>query len=175
MGNKAYLSQRAKKELIEWVAANGENYNLYRELCEKRGWTPYTPKYFHTWIYRRKGKLDLARADHAEEVRKMSVYSRERRVEELEQDVGRINAVIIAFENEKMHICSHCELLHTTTPDTLIKLSEQKRKLLEAIAKERNEWGREPRESEEVSVGESARAIALAKLNKATKTTIIDV
>lgn len=136
----SYLSAREKAELVQFIAATGENYDRYLDYCSKRGWKPFSRKYLHTWIQRKREKVKVARDQHATEVRKMSTYDKERRIDDLERSVEVINSHILVQTVED-HDCTRCGSLHSVlSPDMVIKLMEQKRKLLEAIAKERNEW-----------------------------------
>lgn len=173
-GIKSYLSAREKHELLEFIAATGENYDRYLDLCEKRGWKPFSKKYLHTWIQRRRGKVQIAREKHKEEVRKLSMYDKTRRIEELENAVAVLNSHMVAVQVED-HNCNRCGLIHAVaSPDTVIRLMEQKRKLLEAIAKERNEWLREGTSNQAESTRDRLREAVAKALTQANETKIID-
>ena len=124
-GIKAFLSAAERKDLVKFVAATGENYERYLEYCKQRGWRPFTQKYFHTWIQRRRKYVQAERQVHREEVRKMSMYDKERRVTDLEHLADTL----------KRQIAKNVE-----DPRILVSLSEQLGKTLERIAKERGEW-----------------------------------
>lgn len=173
-GIKAYLSAREKHELLHFLAATGENYDRYLDYCAQRGWKPFSRKYLHTWIQRRRGKFQVAREEHKQEVRRLSMWDKQRRIEDLERSVEVINQHLVR-ETVEDHECTRCGMLHTVLSAAItIKLMEQKRKLLEAIAKERNEWLKEG----VAKGGESARdrlRSSLAKAIAETKQTeIID-
>jgi hypothetical protein len=127
-GIKSFLSTAEKKDLVNFIAATGENYERYLEYCKQRGWRPFTAKYLHTWIQRRRSKVQDARQEHREEVRKMSMYDRERRVNDLESIADTLKKSMDKVSDD---------------PKTLVALSEQLRKTFEAIAKERGEWLKE--------------------------------
>ena len=173
-GIKSYLSAREKTELLEFIAATGENYDRYLDLCEKRGWKPFSKKYLHTWLQRRRPKLQLAREKHKEEVRRMSMYDKTRRLEELENSVLTINSHLV-MQGIEDHSCTRCGSVHAaTSPDMVIKLMEQKRKLLEAIAKERNEWLKESANSEAESTRDRLREAVTKALTEAKETKVFD-
>ena len=144
---------------MEFIASTGENYSRYLEWTEKRGVKPFTQKYLHTWIQRRRPKIKQARARHEEEVQRMSMYDRERRIREHEADLDTINQLILKFYDD---------------PDTMVKLLEQKRKMSQAVAQERGEWNKiEVKESDGTAARDRLRTGALALLEgKATE--IID-
>lgn len=124
-GIKSFLSSAEKKDLVKFVAATGENYDRYLEYCEQRGWRAFSKKYFHTWVQRRRQYVQAERQLHREEVRKMSMYDRERRVSDLENLADTL----------KKQIAKNLE-----DPRIIVSLSEQLGKTLERIAKERGEW-----------------------------------
>lgn len=171
MGQKSYLSAREKLELIDFLAATGENYERYKEWAEQRGVKPFSQKYLHTWIQRRRYKFQQAREKHKEEVRRMSMYTRERRIEELEKDLELLKFQLI----NDTHNCTKCGALHGIKPDDIIKITEARRKISEAIAKERNEWLKpETSEGSELSTRDRIRSKLTEMLESGTKTTIID-
>lgn len=159
MGLKSYTSAREKNDLIEFIAATGENYDRYLEWCAARGVKPYTKKYLHTWIQRRRPKIKQMRIKHDEEIQRMSMFDRERRIRELENDLDTLN-----------HLISK----NFDIPELLVKLLEQKRKTAQAVAQERGEWNRpEAKEPDGAATRERLRTGALALLEgKATQ--IID-
>ncbi len=173
MGLKSYLSANEKKDLIEFVAATGENYSRYLEFCEKRGWRPYSQKYLHTWIQRRRAKVQEMRATHREEVRRLSIYDRERRIMELERAAEIIKARVIE-QTDGEHECPECSHMHFTKSDMIVKLLEQQRKILEAIARERNEWQKEDEKKDGFTARDKLRAASIAALGSAKETQIID-
>jgi hypothetical protein len=178
MGVKAYLSTREKEELVDFIAGTGENYQRYLDWCEQHQvLNRWTEKYFHTWIQRRRGKIVVARNKYKEEVRRLSLYDKERRIVELERSVDVINSHLVAADSDHTtHTCKTCGASHEIVgPEVAIKLMEQKRKLLEAIAKERNEWLKpESTASNEPTARERLTAISMALLANATETDIVD-
>jgi|CXWK01.1.fsa_nt_gi hypothetical protein len=159
-GIKSYLSAAEKKDLVQFVASTGENYQRYLEYCEQRGWRPFTQKYLHTWIQRRREKVQIARQEHREEVRKTSMYDKERRVSDLETMADQLKKSITKFGDD---------------PKMLISLSEQLGKTLERIAKERGEWLKAEAElTKDVSVRDRLKQGFDAMLAEAKEAKIID-
>ena len=112
----AYLSAKAKQELFQWVAANGENYDAYLRYARARGWEPpFTRSYLHTWIQRHKGYIRVYRMKHEQEVRKATVLDKMARVRALERAIGLLD--------EKIEECEE--------PELLMRLLEQQRKHLQ--------------------------------------------
>lgn len=124
-GIKSFLSSKEKKDLIQFIASTGENYDRYLEYCSQRGWKPFTKAYLHTWCQRKRAQIQAARSDHKEEVRKMSMYDKERRIADLERLADQLKVAI----NKSLD-----------DPRMLISLSDQLGKTFERIAKERGEW-----------------------------------
>lgn len=139
-GIKSFLSAKEKEELVIFLAATGENYDRYLEYCSKREWKPYSKNYLHTWVNRHRHKIKIAREENNERIRRLATFNREKRISELETDINRINK-LLAMADKSAHTCDRCGEAHMQMkPDDIIRLSEQKRKGLQAIAQERNEW-----------------------------------
>lgn len=126
----AFLTQRAKDDLVKFVAANGESYEQYARYAESRGWPLFTPAYFKVWVQRRRSKVQAARAIAELEVRKATILNKQKRVELLELQVKRIEEGLLcgAFEDE-------------------LKAMDHMRKLLQAISQECGEWNKSDEES----------------------------
>lgn len=167
------MSAREKEELVDFIAATGENYQRYLEWAEKKGVKPFTQGYLHTWVQRRRIKVQKSRELHIEHVRQLNSYTRKKRISEYEKDINRINALL----DGDSHTCSHCSEIHyAISPETIIKLTEQKRRNLESIAKERNEWQRPDDNSQDNALSSKQRldtAIA-ALLPQGEKAEVID-
>lgn len=161
MGIKSYLSHNQKEDLLNYLAATGENYDKYLEYCEQYKLKPFSQKYLHTWIQRRRPKFQKARRLHQEELKRLSMYDKTKRIEGLENDMNMLNAQLV----KDLHNCPKCGEPHSPlSTEVIIKLTEQKRKISEAIAKERNEWLKpEPDAGDEQSPRERLRS-ALAKV-----------
>ncbi len=167
------MSAREKDELVKFVAATGENYDRYLDWCDKRDIKPFTKGYLHTWIQRRRHKVQVAREEHKEEVRRVNTFSKERRLDELERDIDIINTQLV-LAGVDPHSCTECGKPHVNV-ELLIKLTEQKRKLLEAIAKERNELGKPLDESDgDGSARDRLRLLSRAALASPKETKIIE-
>jgi hypothetical protein len=180
MGQKSYLTYRQKESLLNWLAATGENYDKYIEWCDKNSVPKeqrFTPKYLHTWVQRRRPKFQNARADHQEELRRLSMYDKDKRIADHENSINIINSHLMAQNSGySSHVCTKCGFTHEVEgPEVVIKLLEQKRKLSQAVAIERGEWGKadaEPKRTE--SSRDLLRAAALQALaNPTGKVTVI--
>lgn len=158
-GIKAFLSAAERKDLVKFVAATGENYERYLEYCTQRGWRPFTQKYFHTWIQRRRQYVQAERQVHREEVRKMSMYDKERRVSDLEHLADTL----------KKQITKNVE-----DPRVLVSLSEQLGKTLERIAKERGEWLKGEEQARDVTPRDRLISGFDKYLSEAKEATIIE-
>jgi len=160
MGNKSYMTQREKNALLEFIAATGENYERYVKWCGEHGIEQvFTKKYLHTWVQRRRPKLRVVRTQRDEDIRRLSMYDRERRIRELENDLDTINQMI-----EK----------NFDMPEMVVKLLEQKRKTSQAVSQERGEWNKiETKESDGTAARERLRS-GVMELLKGTETQIID-
>ena len=124
-----YLSPLALEDLTHYIAVNGENYEKYVAYAEMRGWKVFSRRYLHTWVGRHRIPVQTARHRHMIEVRQVSVLDRQARLNYLEANARklaqRLSDIDYKMEGEA---------------DLAMKLMEQQRKLLEAIAKERGEW-----------------------------------
>lgn len=145
MGIKAFMSQREKSDLIDFIAVTGENYDRYLEWCKQRGIEKvFTKKYLHTWVQRHRPRVKVARIRVEEEIRRMSMFDKEKRIRELENDIDMVNQLV-----QKSY----------DIPEMMVKLLEQKRKLLQAVAQERGEWLRvENKESDGTTSRNAIRA-----------------
>lgn len=124
-GIKSYLTPRLKRELVHFIAVNGENYERYYQWTEAKGVKAFSKAYLHNWVYKRLDKIKEVRTEFDEAVRRQSTFDRERRVDELEQDINKLN--VLFFSN-------------TDRPDIQLKIIEAKRKVIESISKERGEF-----------------------------------
>lgn len=151
MGNTSYLSRQEKYDLIKFVAATGESYKRYLEWAEAKSVAnKFSENYFYTWVSRRRTLIQEERARIRDEVKRMSVYDKNRRLQELE----RI-AEYLLDEMEHMRIHDTCSK-NCKPLETFIRLSEQHRKTMETIARERGEFGKSDQESD----GRDSRALA---------------
>ncbi len=130
MANLTYLTATQKRSLLDWIGARGESYPAFIEWCEREQIPEanrYTKVSYRGWVQRRRAHVQAARASHQAETRQQSRLGREERMAGLERTYERLDAL------------SKSEEIEDT--DKLIRIEEQKRKTLEAIAKERGEWG----------------------------------
>jgi hypothetical protein len=159
-GIKSFLSRSEKKDLIQFIAATGENYERYSEYCETRGWKKFTPGYLHTWIQRHRPKIQEAREEHREEVRKTSMYDKNRRIQDLEAIADRLKKSIDKFQDD---------------PKILVSLAEQLRKTHESIAKERGEYLKSESDfTKDVSVRDRLKQGFESMLAKAKEAEVIE-
>lgn len=178
MGNRSYLTPREKAELVEFVAASGQSYERYKEWCGLHHVTNiWTPQYFNTWVQRRRAKVQTARAEHQEHVKKQSTYDKERRLFEYERDLELVNKALRYATKGRPHDCPYCKEVHEpyVSPAEILKLLDIKRKHLESIAKERGEWMRpESTESNEPNARERLRLVSTQLLAQAKETKVVE-
>ena len=64
MGNARYLTYRQEADLVEWVAARGQNYQQYLQFCDhydvKQRYTEY---YFKRWCDKKRPRLKMKREE----------------------------------------------------------------------------------------------------------------
>lgn len=122
-----FLSKQQQLDLIEWLAVNSDKrYDLYTEWCARTGAKPFSPNYLRTWTQNHRELIQKAREQHRREARAESVMARTQRLHALEDSFIRLDEL------------SKSEGL---TSVDVVRLEDQKRKTLEAIARERGEWG----------------------------------
>jgi|3_EtaG_2_1085321.scaffolds.fasta_scaffold07126_4 protein subunit release factor A len=124
-----FLSDRAEEKLIQFTAANGENFDMYLHFAEAQGWKTFTQKSYHNWIFKPRihRRIVAVREGVASDIRDGMKLEREARVDMLERDVDRIEDLLDGGE---------------LSAQETIRLIDQKRKNLEAIAKEAGEWNK---------------------------------
>lgn len=126
----ASLAPRAKEALILYVALNTENYDKYLDYCNRTGTRPFTKWYLRNWIQRNRPEIQRQRLLHLAEIKQASALTRTKRMAMLEDNArvcGERIATLLTDEHADIRL--------------LTALMEQQRKLLEAIARERGEWG----------------------------------
>lgn len=142
-----YLSYIERGELARFVAGKGQNYDAYVKYATERGWKVFTKSYYNNWCWRHRPLVLRFRAELMDELRQQTYYDKESRIKSMEMDVDAINA---RLRNEhSSHICTECGFVHSpTSSDSLVKLIDTKRKLMESIAKEKDEFNKksEPRD-----------------------------
>ncbi len=125
--NESYLNSRAKAELVHFIAVNGENYDGYVRFAEKNGWRLFTKRYLHNWVGRHRAAIRVERQRHLFDLRKQSLLDRAERLRMLEESAKRLE--------KRLDVA-----LAGGDDERAVKLAEQLRKQLEAVAKERGEW-----------------------------------
>ncbi|MDE2104987.1 MAG: hypothetical protein KGL39_47555 [Patescibacteria group bacterium] len=129
MAHTSFLTPEEKRSLLDWIGAHGEGYPGYLDWCEREAIPNerrFTKASYGSWVQRRRLKVQASRANHREESRRQSRMDREARMLALEATFARLDQLT---RNSGVD-----------DPDKLVRLEEQKRKTLEAIAKERGEW-----------------------------------
>lgn len=158
MGQKAFYAKKEQEAILRNAAGSSEMYDRYVEFAERmwpgrQKWTKY---YYQRWIQKRRAILNEYRGEQQEQIREETMYNRNKRIEDLEMGLARLDEML---ESEAIdpHDCDTCGYTHDIiSPSDLTKLLEQKRKLLEAIAKERGEWLKE--EKDDTSKGDDRKA-----------------
>jgi arsenate reductase-like glutaredoxin family protein len=162
MGQRRYLNQNETRDLIYHIAGKGEGYDKYIEWCERNYiQNRFSPAYLHKWVQKKRISIKAARVEHAEEVKKNALADKQLRVSLLEGTVSRLRdmqKVII----DGGHDCPECDKPHVDV-DKLLRVEEQLRKTLEAIAKEMGEFNKAPDQSETTSQKLDVILIEMAK------------
>lgn len=140
------LNERQKRLLATYIALNGENYQRYADWARGQGIPLFTPAYLHRWVNKNRPEIRLERGVIYERLRMKSQLDRESRLAHLEEDVLRLD-----------------HLLRDADADLSIKLIEQKRKCLQAIAEERGEW----RSKDENRASDEVRDLILGRMEQA--------
>lgn len=128
-----YLTRPEMDSLIEWVAEHGDNYDRYTRWADENHIPDehrFTRAYLSRWIQRRRRAVQDTRQRHMLDVRAGSLLDRTGRLRKLEEDFARLELA--------------ARLLESSDPKMLVAVIEQRRKLLESIAKERGEYGVAP-------------------------------
>lgn len=170
MGNKQIYTKNEQETILRHVAGASEGYHVYSDLADRLwpGERKFTPYYYKIWINRRRDRLREMREEVKEEVKKASMLNKVSRIEELEESVRMLNDAL-AEDVISTHLCDVCEKKHSPiSAADLTKLLEQKRRTLESIAKERNEWLKDEKkdDSAERDGKEDLRIAALRFLNR---------
>ena len=171
---QAYLRKGERLDLIQFVASRGEGYAKYVDYAKQRGWPLYKKTYYATWVQRKRKYIQEAREKIYEEIRTVDNYDRKKRIDECEESIRLIDDLLADPEKSGLHECGNCGSEHNTKSTVVIALLEQKRKFLEQIAKERNEWGKEDTDDVQRKTGQRLRGIIMEKLSEAKETTVSD-
>lgn len=166
---KSFLQPQEFKDLIEHVAAHGENYDRYLNWCNEHNIPEenrYTRQYYHRWtqVPKNKSLIRAAKAEHALAVRREMTLTKDMRVAELQASASRIREEI--GRQLDTHECEVCECHNSKSVDTMIKLEEQLRKTLESISKEMGEFNKAAEERVEVQPLKTEMAVLLRGLQK---------
>jgi len=140
---QSFLTTAQKRDLVRYVVANGQSYKNYLRWADANLIPPesrYTERSFKAWCDKRRRVIQEVRQDYRVAVRQSSIYDRELRISKLEAGVTRMDAAIEALD-----------AAGDKYVDNLVRLEEQKRKLMETIAKERGEWGNKPTEENQMA------------------------
>lgn len=124
------ITKSQKKDLLTFAAGAGENYQKYLDFCAKFNIQTFSRGYWRNFVQRNRRTVQELRAMHIAAVAAEARMDRKARIQLLEDDIARIEGI---FRDQ----------FDELTVDQVVKLSDQKRKTLEAIAKERAEWGKE--------------------------------
>ncbi len=162
MGNKRFLTAGEQRDLIEFVAGKGENYQRYLEWCDANQVPQprrYSESYFHKWVSKRRDGLRVVREQHKVEVRKASTLDKERRIQMLEGSIERLRGLIESNQD--------------FTVEQLTKLEEQLGKMLDRVARERGEYGKQAPETDDLqAVNKALAEQALAALKAAAQSAV---
>lgn len=134
--------------LVEYVAAVGSSYDRYVKFAQAQGWRPFSRGYFYIWVYRNKQAIETAREIQFAELRGQLMMNRLERIRVLEENARRLELIAR-------------DLLDAGDIDRALRVSEQLRRALETIARERGD-----REPEAVSI-DRAHSTLLENMRRA--------
>lgn len=141
-----------KKDLINWAAGAGENYERYLDFCARHDIPVFARGYWRNFVQRHRRIVQAIRQEHILTVAKEARMGRKARIEMLEADAARCEDIIAK---------SGPEGDDSLSVDQLARMMDQKRRTLESIAKEMGEWGTPP--EDEGGRGSSNPLIAVAE------------
>lgn len=124
------ITRVQKKHLLTFAAGAGENYAAYLKFCETHSIPTFTKAYWPVFVQRNRRTVQAIRQGLIAQIASEAMMDRKARLSLLEDDIARIEDI---FSTQ----------LEELTVDQVVKLTDQKRKTLEAIAKERSEWMQE--------------------------------
>lgn len=129
----AYLSPVQKQVLINYLALEGTSYNNYLKWTQEND-IPlarrYTESSWKSWLKIHRAQIKALREELKISLGRGTAQTRKRRLAALEDDL-----VVV------MRAMADVDLTTTAGKELWIKLSEQKRRLLQAVAQQRGEWG----------------------------------
>ena len=149
------ITKVQKKYLLTYVAGAGENYAAYLQFCERHDIPTFSKYYWPNFVQRNRKTVQAIRVGLIAQVAAEATLDRKARLSLLEDDIARIEKTFAADDDEKSGFYKELTL------DQMVKLIDQKRKTLEAIAKERSEW-MQPEER----VPDNPAALAMAEAFK---------
>lgn len=171
MRTRRRISVRAEQDLIQWIAANGQNYDMFLGFWERQGWPgkPFTRGYLKKWCWKKYDRIQAARAEHKQRILEQTYMNKERRIRLLTESVERIQAALDKMFESAPHRCPECGEEHLSLGVAeYLRLEEQLRRTLETLAKEYGEYNRPGDESpREVSNDLHAQLLAAARRVKA--------
>lgn len=142
------ITKVQKKHLLTFAAGAGENYAAYLKFCETHSIPTFTKAYWPVFVQRNRRTVQAIRQGLIAQIAAEAMMDRKARLSLLEDDIARIEEI---FSTQ----------LEELTVDQVVKLTDQKRKTLEAIAKERSEWMQE-----EKPVYENPAMLAMQEAHK---------
>lgn len=167
MPAKRRIPRRSEDELIHWLAANGQNYEMFLKFWEKQGWAtkPFTKEYLKRWAWKRLDRIQAARAEHKSKLMQEILMNKERRIQILTDSVQRIQAALDKMFESAPHVCPTCGEDHITmSVKDYLMLEDQLRKTMESLAKEYGEYNRPNEQTQRVLATDlHAQLLAAAK------------
>lgn len=155
---RAFLTPQAKQALIAYIALNGENYEKYSAYATALGWKLFSRRYLHNWVGRHRPAIQEERAQCVQKLRAVSTMDKQRRLNEMEVNSQQLQHRI-QMDGRNLGA------------DELIKLMDMHRKLCQAIAVERGEWGNKEDASTELA---DIAAQLTQRMQKALKEPAVD-
>jgi len=148
------ISQAQKRDLLSFVAGAGENFDFYLKFCERFNIPTFSRYYWRTWVQRHRAEVQRLRKEHLLAVAAEARFGRKERQEALQADIDRLEQILVKQNDEEDEL----------TVDQVVKIMDQKRKNMEALAKEMGEWGVMPDTAPPNPAGAALGAAAAALL-----------
>ena len=126
------LTPPQEKLLLTYASTAGGNYEKYVEFCQRHLLPTFTKYYWPRWMQKRRAKIIALRTQITKAVAEEAMLGKAQRLLLLESHVASI---------ERQLQKEGPDGENTLTPEQHVRYLDQQRKHMEAIARERGEWG----------------------------------
>lgn len=134
----SYLTPTQRQDLLKHLSEYGTNYERYLRWASDNGLENdriYSAAYVRKLFFRKRDIIRKITEENFKKVRRDSTMDRAKRIEALEDSYARLERAARGVPPEDI--------------TGLTRVEEQKRRILEAIAKERGEFGKSPEDNDE--------------------------